>query len=87
MYGFAILSFRGSGQAIAAPTLKRSSSRQFQTLEDTMLKIVATDVRTGEEILLFHWTRDADSGIERAKRDAVKFGMFEFLTGYRAEPA
>jgi hypothetical protein len=52
-----------------------------------MLKIVATDVRTGEEILLFHWTRDANSGIERARRDAVKFGMSEFLTGYRAEPA
>lgn len=30
---------------------------------------------SGEVFECFHWTRDGASGIERAKRDAVKFGV------------
>jgi len=30
---------------------------------------------SGEVFECFHWTRDAVSGIERAKRDAIKFGV------------
>lgn len=48
--------------------------------------IVATEIATGERFECFTWTRDAASGIERAKRDAVKFGMADKLTDYRAEP-
>jgi len=29
----------------------------------------------GTELELFRWTRDAASGIARAKREAVEFGM------------
>lgn len=48
--------------------------------------IIATEIATGERFECFTWTRDAVSGIERAKRDAVKFGMADKLTDYRAEP-
>lgn len=48
--------------------------------------IVATAITTGERFECFAWTRDAASGIERAKRDAVKFGMADKLTDYKAEP-
>jgi len=30
---------------------------------------------SGEVFECFRWTRDAVSGVERAKRDAVKFGI------------
>ena len=30
---------------------------------------------SGEAFECFRWTRDAVSGVERAKRDAVKFGI------------
>lgn len=30
---------------------------------------------SGEVFECFRWTRDAVSGVERAKRDAVKFGV------------
>ena len=30
---------------------------------------------SGEVFECFHWTRDAVSGVERAKRDAVKFSI------------
>lgn len=30
---------------------------------------------SGEVFECFHWTRDAVSGVERAKSDAVKFGI------------
>lgn len=30
---------------------------------------------SGEVFECFHWTRDDVSGVERAKRDAVKFGV------------
>jgi hypothetical protein len=48
--------------------------------------IVATEIATGERFECFHWTRDAASGVERAKRDAVRFGMAAKLADYRAEP-
>jgi len=47
--------------------------------------IVATEIATGERFECFTWTRDAESGIARAKSDAVKFGMADKLTDYRAE--
>lgn len=49
-------------------------------------RILATDKTTGEAFLCFTWTRDAQSGIERAKREAVRFKMADNLTDYRAEP-
>lgn len=48
--------------------------------------IVATEIETGERFHCFTWCRDALSGIERAKRDAVRFDMADKLTNYRAEP-
>lgn len=50
-----------------------------------MLRIVATHIETNKRFVCFHWTHDAESGIARAKRDAVKFKMDHLLTDYRAE--
>lgn len=47
--------------------------------------IVATDTRDGSRFECFTWCRDADSGIARAKREAVRFGMAAHLADYRAE--
>lgn len=47
--------------------------------------IVATVIATGERFECFRWTRDADSGIARAKSEAVRFKMADKLTDYRAE--
>jgi len=38
-----------------------------------------------ERFALFTWTRDAQSGIDRAKREALEFGMTD-LHNFRAEP-
>lgn len=46
--------------------------------------IVATVIETGEPLELFTWTRNIIDGIARAKRDAVRFGMADKLTDYRA---
>lgn len=48
--------------------------------------IVATLVDTGEIFECFHWTRDAEEGIRRAKADAVKFNMATKIMDYRAIP-
>jgi hypothetical protein len=47
--------------------------------------IVATDKSTGDRFVCFTWTRDAESGIARAKSDAVKFAMADALENFRAE--
>jgi len=46
--------------------------------------ITATD-KTGQEVQCFTWTRDPKSGIARAKREAVEFGMDD-LHDFRAYP-
>ena len=46
-------------------------------------RIFATDLETGEEFLCFTWTRSEQSGIDRAKADAERFGMR--VTNIRAE--
>ena len=45
----------------------------------------ASDYADGERMECFIWTRDAASGIERAKRDAQRFNM-PHLRDFRAEP-
>ena len=49
-------------------------------------KITAKNRITGLRMHLFTWTRGADQGIERAKRDAFEHDMESFLVDYRAEP-
>ncbi len=50
-----------------------------------MFSIFATNPN-GHEMRLFTWTRDAASGIERAKYDATQFGYSEtYWRDYRAE--
>lgn len=46
-------------------------------------KILASDAN-GQQVECFIWTRDAASGIERAEREAQKFGLN--LSGFRAIP-
>jgi hypothetical protein len=46
--------------------------------------ILATETATGEIFECFTRTRDAASGIERAKRDAARFGMAGKLRDFRA---
>lgn len=47
--------------------------------------ILATVIETGETFECFTWTRSAESGIARAKADAVRFGHAGKLTDFRAE--
>lgn len=53
---------------------------------EVRFEIVATEIATGERFVCFRWTRDAESGIRRAKSDAIRFGMAGKLKDYRAEP-
>lgn len=48
--------------------------------------IIAYDLRSNDDLHLFVWTRGAEQGIARAKREAVDFGMSEHLVNYRAVP-
>ena len=48
--------------------------------------ITAKNRITGLRMHLFTWTRGAEQGIERAKRDAFQHDMEGFLVDYRAEP-
>jgi hypothetical protein len=49
-------------------------------------QITAYNRDTKSRFYCFTWTRDAASGIERAKRDAVLFDLDGVLTDFRAEP-
>ena len=48
-------------------------------------QISALNLETGIRVILFHWVgRSAETGIDRAKREAVEFGFR--LADYTATP-
>lgn len=47
--------------------------------------VVAVSLKDGSEIELFRWTRDAASGIARAKREGVEFFGADWLAGVTIE--
>lgn len=50
----------------------------------TKVFLIVADKADGTRFECFHWSRQPEAGIARAKRDAIAFG-FTDLTNFRAE--
>jgi hypothetical protein len=58
------------------------TTTEFYTVDRRRFRIFAT-AKDGAEFFCFSWCRDAASGIERAKADAIKFDRAD-LHDFRA---